>query len=136
MKNLSLNKHLKFALTFSVLLSMVALIIAGCAEHRESDWNEALFWEANRTVNGIGVLFAIVGWGFWEFFVSAKKQRAIAGYVGILFTIAAMIMINGYVGIIGGSIAIALQISIFVIIAMKTKLDLTIKLPKFKGGSK
>ena len=136
MKNLSLNKHLKFGLTFSMFVAFVSLIIAGCAEHRESEWNEALFWEPNRTVNGIGVLFAILGWGFWEFFMSAKKQRAISAYVGILFTIIGMIMINGLMGIIAGSIAITLQITIFTIVVLKSKLSLAIQLPKFLGGSK
>lgn len=133
MKNLSLNKHLKFALTLTIFIGFVTLLLAGCAEHRETKWNEALFWDANRTVNGFGVFMAILGWGFWEFFVSCKRQRAISAYLGILFTIIGLVMINGYMGIIAGSIILVLQIFVLVVIHIQTKMPLSISFIKIKA---
>lgn len=115
MKHLSLNKYLKLTLTLSVFLAYFFILFGGWATHRQETYNDPIFWDLAdaRTVNGFGVLTLIVGWGFWEYFVSAKVPKTWAAFVGMGLTLVATIMINGAYGLAGGSIALVLTGVIF-----------------------
>lgn len=120
MKHLSLNKYLKLTLTLSVIVAYVLVLFGGWATHRQETFNEQYFGDEKHLVNGLGVLVLIVGWGFWEFFASARSPKNWAAFVGIGLTLVGMIMINGIFGIIGGSLAVVLTGVIFFLVQQST----------------
>lgn len=115
MKHLSLNKYLKLTLTLSVVIAFVLALFGGWATHRQETYNDPIFWDLAdaRTVNAVGVATLIIGWGFWEYFVSSKAPKMWTAFVGMGLALAATVMINGVWGLVGGSIALVLMGVIF-----------------------
>ena len=109
------EKWLKRCLHIVYLLSIIVLLFAGWATQEQSTINKQLFLGNSRLYNGIGVLFLLLSWIFWEMYISPRNSHGklwkfITAGVLIIF---AIILINGILGFIAGAILVSSFITIF-----------------------
>lgn len=97
------------------ILALITLLVGGWATERQEAFNEQNFWSPNRTTNAFGVLFLILGWGFWEFFIILKNRSIKLFICSIIALVTSVILINGIVGLIGGIIGLGCLITSYLL---------------------
>lgn len=106
-KAFNYKKWTKTFLRLGVVLSLIMLLVGGWATERQEDFNEQIFWNPNRLINGLGVFALIIGWGFWEFYLLIKSEKQWLFIGSIVLILISTILINGIDGIVAGCVGIA-----------------------------
>ena len=119
MKNLSWKKWAKLLLRISSILAIVIVLFGGWSTQRQDSANSQLFL-ISRGWNGIGVLFLLVAWGFWEWFLTSKNGKMWKFITSYVLFFLAVLAINGILGLTVGFIMLAILLSIYLLDYFKT----------------
>ena len=116
MKKISWKKHAKLALRIISILGIIIVLFCGWATQQQESINSQLF-AISRVWNGIGVLFLLVAWGFWEWFLSSKdaKSKIWKFTTAYVLFLLAVIFINGILGLVFGFITLAVLLAVFLL---------------------
>lgn len=108
-------KNLRKTLRLGIIFAMITLLVACWSTERQEGWNEQIFWDVNRLTNKFGFFMIIIGWGFWEFYLVSKKEKAWLQIGAIIVIIIATILVNGVMGTIAGSVAVVCVTTSFIL---------------------
>ena len=114
-----MKKYSRTSLRICSILAIIIVLFCGWSTQRQDSANSQLFL-ISRGWNGIGVLFLLVAWGFWEWFLTSKNGKMWKFITSYVLFFLAVLAINGILGLTVGFIMLAILLSIYLLDYFKT----------------